>query len=78
MELERGHREAAQLRELRDMLSCAKSEQQALSQKEAKHQSHLGTVQEVTRRHLVILSVKDNQKIFHVDALPKRMSRFVI
>ena len=65
-------RETAQLRELRDMLSCAKSEQQAVSQKEAKHQSHLGKIQVGTNRHLVILSVKDGQKIFQDDALPRR------
>ena len=76
-ELERGHREAAQLQELRDMLSCAKSEQQALSQKEAKHQSHLGKVQDGTNRHLVILNVKDDQKIFQDDALPRHMRRVI-
>ena len=31
-----------------------KSEQQALSQKDAKHQSHLGKVREGTSRHLVM------------------------
>ena len=76
MELQRGHREAAQLRELRDILSCAKSEQQALSQKETKHQSHLGKVQERKRSHLVILNVKDDQKIVQDNALPKRMNRW--
>ena len=59
------------------MLSCAKSQQQALSQKEAKHQSHRGKVQEGTRSHLVILNVKDDQKTFQDDAAPKRMSRIV-
>ena len=44
-----GHREAAQLQEL---LSCAKKKQHALSQKEVKHQSHLGNVQEWTSRPL--------------------------
>ena len=77
MELERGHREAAQLQESRVMLSYAKSEQQALSQKEPKHQSHLGKVQEGKSRHSVILSVKDDQKIFQDDALPRRMRRMV-
>ena len=46
MELQHRHREAAQLRDLRDILSCAESEQQALSQKETEHQPHLGKVQE--------------------------------
>ena len=64
-----------QLRDLRVVSSCAKSEQQALSQKETKHQSHLGKVQEGTRSHLVILNVKDNQKIVQDDALPKRMNQ---
>ena len=53
MELERGHREAAQLQELRDILSFEKSEQQVLSQQEVEHQSHLGKVQEGTSRHLM-------------------------
>ena len=75
MELERGHREAAQLRELRDIISCAKSQQQALSQKKTKHQSHLGKVQEGTRSHSVILNVKDDQKIVQDNALPKRINR---
>ena len=70
MELERGQWETAQLQELRDMLSCAKSE-------EAKHQSHLGKVQEGTNRHLVILNVKDDQKIFQDDVLPRRMRRMI-
>ena len=65
----------AQLRELRDILSCAKSQQQALSQKKTKHQSHLGKVQEGTRGHSVILNVKDDQKIVQDNALPKRMNR---
>ena len=80
MELERGRREAARLRELRElcvMLSCAKFEQQALSQKEAKHQSHLGKVQEGMSRHMVILGVKDDQKTFQDDALPRRMRRMI-
>ena len=72
MELQHGNREAAQLR---DKLSCPKSEQQALSQKETKHQSHLGKVQEGTRSHLVILNVKDDQKIVQDNALPMRMNR---
>ena len=38
MEPERGRWEAAQLQVLRDMLSCATSEQQALSHKDAEHQ----------------------------------------
>ena len=75
MEFEHGHREAAQLRELRDTSSCAKSEQHVLSQKETKHLSQLGKVQEVTRSHLVILNVKDDRKIFQDNALPRRMNR---
>ena len=55
MERERRHKEAAQLQELRDMLSCAKSEQQALRQKEAEHVSHLVKIPEVTSRHLETL-----------------------
>ena len=80
MELERGRREAARLRELRElcvMLSCAKLEQQALSQKEAKHQSHLGKVQEGMSRHMVILGEKDDQKTFQDVALPRRMRRMI-
>ena len=46
MELQHGHRESAQLRELCDILSCAKYEQQAVSQKDTEHQSHLGKGQE--------------------------------
>ena len=69
--------EAAQLQELRDTLSCANSEQQALSKKETKHQSHLGKVQEETSRHVVIQNVKDDQKIFQDDALPRRMCRMM-
>ena len=68
MEREHGHRESAQLQELRDVLSCAKSERHELSQKEAKNQSHLGKVHLGTSRHLVILNVKDEQKIFQDDA----------
>ena len=75
MELQHGHREAAQLRELRDTLSRAKFEQQARSQKETKHHSHLGKVQEETRSHLKILNVRDDHKIFLDNALPKRMNR---
>ena len=60
------------------MLSRAKSEQQALGQKEATHQSHLGKVQEETTRHLVILVVKDDRKIFLHDALPRRMRRMIL
>ena len=43
MEFQHGHKSAL-LRELRDTMSCAKSEQQARSHKETKHQSHLGKV----------------------------------
>ena len=68
MDLQRRLREAAQLRELRDILSCAKSEQQALSQKAAKHHPHLGKVHEGTRSHLAILNVKDDQKMFQDNA----------
>ena len=62
----------------REAQSERTTEQQALSQKEAKHQSHLGNVQEGTRSHLVILNVKDDQKIFQDIALPKRMNRIVM
>ena len=74
-EVDRGRREVAQLQELRDMLSCATSEQQALSQKDAEHQSYLGKVQDGSARHLVNLDEKDGQKIFQDDALLQRVRR---
>ena len=51
MELDRGRWEATQLQELRGMLSCATSEQQGLSQEDAKHQLYLGNGQKRSARH---------------------------
>ena len=67
-----GHREASR----ESCVTCCP--QQALSQKETKHQLHLGKVQEVTRSHLVIMIVKDDQEICQDNALPKRMNRIVL
>ena len=73
MELERGRRESVQLQEFRDMLSCATSDQQSLSQKGAEHQSYLDKVQEGSARLLVTLDEKDDLNMFRDDALLRRM-----
>ena len=75
MELERGRWEAAQREELRDTLSCATSEEKAISHKDAEHEPHFSKVLDESARHLVTLDEKDDQKIFQDDALLRRMRR---
>ena len=62
--LERGHREAAQMQELRDTLSDGTPEQQALNHRDAEHEPHPGSKSRTSRPDTwVTLDEKDDPSL---------------